>query len=505
MKKTLSIILILSLVLISCGEPTEKTPKTAPNDTPALSVDSTTTITLGSVDKSDPTVKELLGVISGPGVPTGQSKGLSDLSAQFQEIGVTSVRNNDYYDDRLDMEGIFNCGGETYPSWEGCDATDDSFYNWEKSDAEMSLITDGGFDSFFRLGGEWENSEPNHDFKGPQNATQEDNWIIAAEKVVARYQDWQGKSPIEYLDIWTEFPGERFWDRSNKEFYTFWVKAYKALKTAYPDLKIGGPGFEGVVSKKVMAGEKNPAEAFLQTLYKEGIKPDWFGWHLFSNDPQDFVDAANAYEDLLQGRGAYEEEEWAGTGFFDNTERIVDAYGNSNKEEDDETDSIIGFIPDEELQAIYASGQAAATLSASWISMQYANVERAYYYRGAGSGGSSDGTSSGPGLFYSDGSLKTLSEAFKLWSQVVQDYPTLLVVNSDSDLWILAAQNTAGEKVLLLSNTSTKNIGWSIPGTSLKGAKIYTVSDSNDSQSPAEATEEQIITGANTVNLVILP
>ncbi|MSU34759.1 MAG: hypothetical protein EXS36_06530 [Pedosphaera sp.] len=77
---------------------------------------------------SHTTVSDLLGVISGPTQPTDSSA--PTLTMQLQDIGVTSIRNNDYYDDRLDIEQIFNCGGSTYPSWEGYDANDEKNYNW---------------------------------------------------------------------------------------------------------------------------------------------------------------------------------------------------------------------------------------------------------------------------------------------------------------------------------------------------------------------------------------
>jgi len=110
-------------------------------------------IAVGAVDQADPTVKPLLGVISGPD-PNGSFSGPS-LTAQYQEIGVLSVRNNDYYDDRLDMEGIFNCGGPAYPSWEGCDPHDEANYHWAASDAQFQSYWSGGFAPFLRLGGEW--------------------------------------------------------------------------------------------------------------------------------------------------------------------------------------------------------------------------------------------------------------------------------------------------------------------------------------------------------------
>lgn len=481
MKKILLSLVLLSLLTNACNTPSSTTPNNA----------TTVSITLGEVNSADPTLKPLLGVISGPGEPAESLA--PDLTQRFQEIGVSSVRNNDYYDDRLDIEGIFNCGGSSYPSWEGCDANDDQYYNWSKSDAEMDRIVNGGFKILLRLGGEWENEDPEHDFKGPQNAMQENNWIIAAKKVVARYQNWKGASPISALNIWTEFPGTHFWDRSNKEFITFWIKAYKAIKAAYPSMKLGGPGFSALVSVQTAGAQPTVAEEFLKQLYKEKIKPDWLGWHLFQTDPDSFAKSASAYSDLIAGTGAFTSTAWAGTGFFDGMEVYVDAYGNSDLE-----------LSDAEKDAIHNGGKGAATLTGAWIQMQYAAIEQAYYYRG-GDGQSKQGT--GPGLFYGDATAtpKPTAYAFRLWSTLVKDFPTLLTTSTDSSLWVLAAENNQNKKAVLVANGSTEDMTYSITGASLKGGNLYLVNDNNTGENEMSIDTDSLLIPANSVELVILP
>ena len=327
-------------------------------------------IPVGTVDPVDPTVKPLLGVISGPDPNAGFSG--PNLTPQYQEIGVLSVRNNDYYDDRLDMEGIFNCGGPTYPSWEGCDPHDEANYHWGASDAQFQSYLSGGFEPFLRLGGEWNNQQPPHDFKGPQNTVQEDNWIVAAQKTAARYLHWGGAGQtFRYLDLWTEFPGTHFWDRSGQAFIAFWAKAYAALKAAFPELNIGGPGFSGRETMKVLQGNARWSRELLTELFDRGLKPDWLGWHLFSNDPSLWSQATEAYRQLLDGTGPYADMPWAGTGYFSDTEVIVDAYGLSKSNPDG------SLLSSQERTQLYGSGQGASLLTTAWIAMQYAQIERA--------------------------------------------------------------------------------------------------------------------------------
>ncbi len=475
------------------------------------------TITITSTNPNDQALMPLLGVISGPDQPA--SSHAAQLTEQYQDIGVTSVRNNDYYDDRLDMEQIFNCNGPTYPSWDGCDATDDTYYNWGKSDAQFQSYLDGNFEPFLRVGGEWENQERNHDFKGPQNATQEQNWIIAAKKEVERYNNWNGKENVlTYLNIWTEFPGEHFWTRTNMDFIKFWTKAYQELKATYPDLLIGGPGFGAGATKQVRDGTGGVAEDFLKYLYKENVKPDWFGWHIFSNDPQEYLDSAKAYKELLDGKGVYSDVPWAGTGFFDETEVIVDAYGNGQV--DDSTGTAVELSATE-MNEIYNHQKGAAQLTASWIAMQYSDIRKAYYYRGNDPSSSPTGTagtkSQGQyGLFYGDskGTYKPTAYAFKLWAKMVNEYPNLLTietpsVSEETTLWAMAAENSRGDIAVLVANQASESVYWDISyqGEELADYEtilVYQVDDSNTGEGVSEESSTAIFIPSHTVQMLVL-
>ncbi len=423
-------------------------------------------ITIGAPETEDPYLHELmLGVISGP-EPTANGTGPT-LTKEYQDIGVVSIRNNDYYDDRLDLEGIFNCGGNTYPSWEGCDANDDANYDWTKSDAQYQSYIDGGFIPFLRIGGEWENQANGHDFKGPQNATQEANWIIAANKMVDRYENWSAKpNAFTYLNIWTEYPGGQFWDRSNPDFIKFWVNAYKSIKAAHPELKVGGPGFVPGVSMKVSEGDGSLAESLLQEMYKQNLKLDWFGWHTFGSDPTVYAKIAQGYQDLLDGTGAYKNVPWSGTSFFADTEVFVDAYGNGTGEAGKETAISV------------STARGAAVLTAGWISLQYADIQGAFYYRGNDQGSPGSAPKKGkpgrdnstlPGLFTSAGEYKPAADAFRLWSQLTNNYETLLSISDEgrpNEIWTLAAKNSSGEVAVLVANPSDTDTTISINSAS---------------------------------------
>lgn len=506
-------ILVLILTASACGPPPETVshPTEAASTYPSPSTAAPdVVIHIGGVDPVHPQVKPLLGVISGPIQPPESP--VRDLTDHLRDIGVTTIRNNDYFDDRMDIEGIFNCGGPTYPSWEGCDPQDDANYNWGPSDELFASWMAGGFEPFLRLGGEVQNANPHHDFKGPQNPIQEANWLVAAQKVVDRYLHWDGAAQtFTYLNIWTEFPNKSFWDRSNTAFFRFWTQAFVTLKAAYPQLKIGGPGLIAGQTVQVARGEKSTAQEFLAYLYENDVRPDWIGWHLFYNDPAMWYQAATAYRDLLDGTGMYADVSWAGTGFFDDVELIVDAYGVDKMN-----------LSPEERDRVYNHGWGAALRTASWIAMQYSDVERAYLYR-AGDPRSSPGDSpeeiyrgNYTGLFYGDaeGTYKPSAYAFRLWSQVVSDYPALLTTPlpptaETGGLWVLAARNDQGGVALLVANITAADVTWTPAfddGTTLadRHVTLYQVNDAAEGVQAFSLEDPAVEIGAYTVQLVIL-
>ncbi|MBD3383941.1 T9SS type A sorting domain-containing protein [candidate division KSB1 bacterium] len=419
----------------------------------------------------DSLVQPLLGVISGPD-PCVDSKA-PDLTPHLQEIGITSIRNNDYWDDRLDMELMFSCpDSNTYPSWQ-CDPNDPSNYNWTLSDAQFQSYMNGGFEPFFRIGGEYQCGVRLHDYNGPR-ADEEQNWIEAAVRVVKRYNNWHGAgNALHYLNIHTEFPNPKFWDRKDQAFFPFWVNAYRRLKAEFPDHKIGGPGFTSsarFANDDLEARDVQTVIQFLEYLYQHDLRPDWLGWHIFNFWPENYYKAGKKYRQLLDGSGIYVGMvSWSGSGFFDDTELICDAYNLcSGGVATDEQGQNAYTLSVEKQDTLYNQKRGAALLTAAWISLQLTDVIKAYYYRCGdpesypdGKPGYAPHPAGGAGLFYGDktGTYKPMAHAVRFWSEIVNNYPLLLqtdypCVNADSlKLYTLAAKSRdATSCALLVSN-----------------------------------------------------
>ena len=462
------------------------------------------TINIGSVCLTDSINKpHMLGVIAGP-LPNANSSA-PDLTSRFQDIGVTTIRNNDYSDDRLDMERMFFCGTypvtpstPNYPKWD-CDPNDNQFYHFTESDVQFQNWVNGGFLPFFRLGGEFNHPLRHHDYKGPRSG-EETNWIRAGIKVVRRYNSFgAGANTLKgYLNIWTEYPQKNFWDRDSVDFNNFWCNSFDSLKTNFPNLKIGGPGFNTSVS--TILGNNNTVKTwvnlFLRELKSRNLKPDWIGFHVFSNNIEDFYKTALNYRKLLRAEAPFNTTYapvW-GTGnasFFNGTELICDAWGFDNDL------SLSASARD----SLFNKQRGAAHHVGAFIALQQADIERAYIYRGGEM--VSDTTLSIMGLFQgnANGSYKPVAYGFKLCSKMQTIYnrklisPVDTIASGGSKIWTLAGEDSVGNKAILISNptANTINLSLTINGISLSTSLYpyvnqYTVTDINNGQTPSPWT-----------------
>ena len=476
----------------------------------------TTEISLS--DETEGQFRDLQGVIAGPA--PGPPYINSNLTEKYQSTHITSVRNNDFYDDSLDVEGIFRCpDNSVYPSW-NCDANDDSNYHWDLSDWRFSTIVDGGFEPFLRLGGEMNCDTsvcPGHyDFRGPRE-NQEDNWITAAIKIADRYVNWNGNPcTVKYLDIWTEWPNKDFWDRDDNDFIFFWAKAFREIKSHFPQCKVGGPGIlKPTVDVIEGITENNKAYKFLKYLYNNNIKPDWIGFHLFSIHPRKFYKAAVQFRNLLDGTGDFSNVPWAGSDFFKDVEIICDAYdcGSAEMNENGEMET----FPDEFLDALFNQKDGTAYQTSQWISLQKGGVVRAYYYRGGDTGPSQNGTkvpANQVGLFDYQGNPKPVAHAFRLRYKLNEEYPDMLKgdfytrTDEGNDFFFIGGEGEKGYAILV-ANFSENPVDFKIKvggiyltPENFSSVKVYQVDNENDGTTGKEWNKDTFHIPARCVQLI---
>lgn len=459
----------------------------APPDSPDIGSAEVSVVLVG-VGSGD--IKPLLGVVSGPDATFGSDA--PNVALSLQEIGITQVRNTDYFDDRLDIEQILVCQGQQYPAWDACLERDDGpAFDLLRSDVQFQSWATNGLEPFLRLGGEAVNEEVAHEFSGPQTESQEAAWILAAEEVVNHYDGFDGVAGrLDWVQVWDTFGGDGFWDRSNDALVSFWVEAFATIDAVFEDLRVGGPGFADEVGESLLDGEAGLAGELLEALHENGTPPDWIGFQVHSDDPGEVLAVAQAWRRLLDGAGSFDSVPWTDDGFFAATALVADKWG---------------------LGSANAGKAAAARATAGWIALQHAGVERAFYDRCADRFSAPADPDKPPerGLFYATGSYKRAAHAVRLWSRFVDSAATRLSSDaSTGDLWLLAGEGGDGARVVLVANVGDGDATWrptfgSEPADPADHAAIemWQVDGGSDGKVSSEWTEPVMVTPPGTVQL----
>jgi xylan 1,4-beta-xylosidase len=471
---------ILMLSAISCVTPTRpvlppsiQVPATSSIPAPTTQVPSALpdiTFTLGN--STGGAIKPLLGVNIGP-LPAGTSPQNANLTSAYQQIGVNLIRTHDYYGP-LDMS-------QMYPD-RLRDPSNPQSYNFTKSDQTWQAILNGGFEPYFRLGDSWNNARP------PANAQERANWVKAAVEVLRHYREgkWQGfTSKFRYVEIWNEPDNQQFWPKPHtpQEYFQLYLETATAIRQAFPELKIGGPAL--TPAGALASQGKKWTQDFLDFVKQNNAPLDFFSWHMYSNIPQQYADAAIFYRNSLDTRG------------FSRTHTHITEWNTDIKRDSDNS---------AESLALRTGGKGATILTAAWIALQQNNVAESMFYRGP------DPDIKAPtfyGLFYADGKPKHIALAFSLWLKMTS-YPERLIINTSSStsLWVLAGQNSVGEIALLIANPDDKTLKWGFNfadqrRTSYK-ISLFQVNDASEQTQTSAFSNHVLEIGANTIQLLIL-
>lgn len=446
---------LLLIFLLSCNLTTPPTPPPnqmfLPDATATVSAGPQATVQVCQPDVSvtlagttNREIRPLLGVNVGP-VPAGNDPANPDLTDAYHEIGVTLIRTHDFYGP-LDMAVM-------YPDRTRDPAFPES-YDFRESDHVWRAIVEGGFEPYFRLGDSWNNSKP------PANALERANWVRAAVEVVRHYREgqWNGfHTPFQYVEIWNEPDNQQFWSQPHTpmEYFQLYVETAQALKQAFSDLLVGGPGV-------TQAGAFAPrgqewTRSYLAYIYENNAPLDFFSWHIYSNDPNMWVSAAQFYRGELDAHG------------FEAAAMHVTEWNTDIRQVENDR---------EETLALRTGGKGASILTAAWIAMQQNGIAVSTFYRG--SDPSMDAVEF-YGLFYANGNPKRTALAFSLWSQMAA-HPQEVSVSAvpETGLWILAGQDASGETALLVANPTEMPVCYAVTGLESRPLNLLQVNDESE-------------------------
>lgn len=268
--------------------------------------------------------------------------------------------------------------------------------------------------------------------------------------------------------------------RTTTGFFDLYARTARAVKSAFPHLKVGGPGF--ALTAFVQPQGREMVTAFLDYQRRVRAPLDFLSWHIYSNDPREYAEAARFYRSMLDRYG------------FTAAESHITEYHTDEKRRP------LGLPP----LALRAEAPGAAILSAAWITLQRENIAAAFVYRGA------DPSTDKPdfyGLLLGDQTPKLTALSFSLWARLAecQQRCEVLVRGQSNPLYVLAARNTEGQTRLLIAHPSDRIVRWNIrlaEGSKPAGLYIEEVSKGSDRVRTLRAPESRRHTPPDSVQFV---
>ncbi len=172
---------------------------------------------------------------------------------------------------------------------------DPASYIFEPTDSYVTNVIIAGTKPFYRLGASIEHGRKS----GTYPPKDFGKWARICEHIIRHYNEgWADgfNYDIQYWEIWNE-PECTNWDGSNPcwqgtedEFIDFYEVAAKHLKSCFPHLKIGGPGFAGNWPRRIYF-------EFCKMIKERNVPIDFYTFHLYITKPEKIaVEAKRLYD-----------------------------------------------------------------------------------------------------------------------------------------------------------------------------------------------------------------
>ncbi len=255
-----------------------------------------------TVDANDLTAHAwpLNGVNAGPGRVRG---GISDVSDQYREMGISMVRTHDYYGP-CDYSTIFPSSYNANDPW-AADAYADSSYHFAESDAAIEEIEAVGAQVMFRLGESWNTADPQN-WHPPKNKY---GTVAHVSRHIAKHYG-ADTGRVTMWEVWNEPNHDMFWDQGGyanqnaalEPFFGLYAWVAQGLKDKFPGIMVGGPGAAGDASQ----GIADFCRKFCKSIKIKNAPLDFYSWHSYNRDgggPYVFAKQANMVRQALSSRG----------------------------------------------------------------------------------------------------------------------------------------------------------------------------------------------------------
>lgn len=250
-------------------------------------------------------IRAMHGVNSGP---FKTSTGLGDMK-EFKEAGFPYVRNHDssaslfYFGERSnDVPFIFRDMD--------ADENDPANYDFHYTDRFVRDTMEGGASLIYRLGSKIEGGDKKYNVLPPKDYAK---YARICEHIIAHYCcGWADgmELPLKYWEIWCEPENPPCWFGAYEDFLPFYEIMAKHLKSRFPELKIGGPGF----TKCREDVTRNYVVEFFEYMKAHEVPIDFFSWHCYTDDVSVMTKSVEYARTLLAKYG------------YENAELILDEW-----------------------------------------------------------------------------------------------------------------------------------------------------------------------------------
>lgn len=231
-------------------------------------------------------VKPVHGVCNSP-ISFG---GLTDLSRAWKKAGFPYGRQHDNdwpHPISVDIPQIFRDFS--------ADVNDPNSYDFTNTDAALKAVIDCGAQIIYRLGTSIEHTahkvytDVPADFK---------KWSEICVHIIKHYNEgWADgfRWNIQFWEIWNEadLNQDDMWKGTPEQYFDLYVTAAQAIKSACPDVMVGGPALAGY-------GHSDFVKGFLRKIREEAAPLDFFSWHLYRGEPKIFREAISTIEGYLK-------------------------------------------------------------------------------------------------------------------------------------------------------------------------------------------------------------
>jgi len=365
-------------------------------------------------------IRNLLGINNGPLTFWRDARGdfFVDLSTQYKELGIKSVRVQDFSGIQagpFDIDQIF-------PDF-NADPESEGNYNFTSTDLAVQGIKSVGADIIFRLGYSWGFGKAKASVTYI-NESDYVKWAEIAKHIVMHYNDGWANGfhyNITYWEIWNEPDNEVFWTGTSQEFYKLYEVTARTLKAYNSSLKVGGPA---------LAFNMTFLEGFLKYCKERNVPLDFVSWHYYDFpplNPYEFYLIANQIQKYLNHFG------------FNLTQNLLTEWG---------THPSHGLLPTRE------PAKTAAYTASALIYMQNTTLVMANRW----------GTTGPLGMFNDDGSFRKIAYAFKALRIMLDTPLRLKCAGSDSKGFAVLAGKSFDNKTvcILVSNFNSGDTDYNL-------------------------------------------